>query len=418
MKIAVLGAGGREHAIADKFAQSIGWKNIFTLPGNAGIPNSHDIAINNFEGIQDFCIKNNIELIFVGPEIPLTNGIVDFFDNSPIKVFGPDKHAAQLEGSKIWAKNFMNKYGIKTAESRSFNSIAEAQDFAVQKNGNIVIKYDGLAGGKGVFVCSSIQETEQAFIELEQQYGKKFPFLIEDKISGNEISIIGFTDGKNIQLLLPSQDHKQLLEGDKGPNTGGMGVFSPVPFCDEALIEAINKEIITPTLKGIQSEAFDFRGFLFFGMMLTEKGPKLLEYNVRFGDPEAEVMLPALESDLLSLLLATLSKEKTSNLSTKELKFKSGYFVDVVQVSGGYPGKYEKGFLISGLESIEEETLVFHAGTRKEHHRILSNGGRVLNVVAHGDTLEEAITKVYKECGKISFKNNFYRKDIGTRKKS
>jgi phosphoribosylamine--glycine ligase len=412
MKIAVIGSGGREHALAWKFAQSEGWGNVFTLPGNGGIPNSHPMDISDFEAIRSFCEAKEIELIFVGPEDPLSNGIVNYFrENTDILIFGPDKRAAQLEGSKIFAKEFMHKHGVATADFKIFRSTAGALEYAASKNGNLVIKYDGLAAGKGVFVCDNMQEVEDALAELETQYGTDFSFLMEDKIIGDEISIIGFTDGKNIRLLLPSQDHKQLLDGDKGPNTGGMGAMCPVPFCDEALMSKIWEKAVTPTLNGLQTEGFDYKGVVYFGLMIGENGPELLEYNARLGDPETEVILPSLKTDLKDLVLACLD----GTLEQLQLEFNEGYFVDIVQVSGGYPKAYKKGFPINGLDTVEEDILVFHAGTKLENGQIVTNGGRVFNVVAHASTLDEAIEKAYKACEKISFEGHFYRKDIGKR---
>lgn len=412
MKVAVIGSGGREHALAWKFAESEGWGNVFTLPGNGGIPNSHPMDISDFEAIRSFCETKEIELIFVGPEDPLSNGIVNYFrENTDILIFGPDKRAAQLEGSKIFAKEFMHKHGVATADFKIFRSTIGALEYAATKNGNLVIKYDGLAAGKGVFVCDNMQEVEGALAELEAQYGTDFSFLMEDKIIGDEISIIGFTDGKNIRLLLPSQDHKQLLDGDKGPNTGGMGAICPVPFCDEALMGQIWEKAVTPTLNGLKAEGFDYKGVVYFGLMIGENGPELLEYNARLGDPETEVILPSLKTDLKDLVLACLN----GTLDQLQLEFNEGYFVDIVQVSGGYPKAYKKGFPIKGLETVDEDILVFHAGTKLENGHVLSNGGRVLNVVAQASTLDRAIEKAYSACANISFEGHFYRKDIGKR---
>lgn len=412
MNIAIIGSGGREHAIAWKLAQSVGWDKVFTLSGNGGIPNSIALNTSNFEEIEAFCQEKKIELIIVGPELPLTEGIVNYFEKSDIKVFGPDKTAAQLEGSKIWAKEFMQKYGVQTADFEAFQDTKTAYQKIADMQGNLVVKYDGLAGGKGVFVCDNKKEAKEALKILGKKYGEKIPFLIEEKIVGDEISIIGLTDGKNIQLLQPSQDHKQLNEGDIGPNTGGMGAFSPVDFCDEALMENIQKKIIEPTLKGIQSEDLNYKGFIYFGLMIREKEPYLLEYNVRLGDPETEVLLPALKSDLKDLILACFD----GTLENQKPVFYEGYFVDVVQVSTGYPNKYETGFAVQGLYTLTDKDLVFHAGTIKEKGILRTNGGRVLNVVGNGKDLATAIDNAYKLCEKIHFKGCYYRKDIGRRK--
>ncbi len=411
MKIAIIGSGGREHAISWKFAQTAGIDNVFTLPGNGGIPNSHAVDTADFSAIEEFCGEKDIDLIFVGPEQALSEGITDYFAGKKQSVFGPDKQAAKLEASKIFAKNFMKKYGVSTADFKSFNHIDQASKTIEEKQGNLVIKFDGLAAGKGVFVCSNTDEAKQALNELKASYGEELDFIIEDKISGDEISLIGFTDGKTVKLLQASQDHKQLNDGDTGPNTGGMGAYSPVKELSEALMQKIKAQIINPTLQGIQSEKMNYKGVIYFGIMIKDTVPYLLEYNVRFGDPETQVLLPALKNDLYQIVDACLSQ----SLDTIEFKFEKGFFADIVLVSGGYPKQYEKGCVINGLNSIAENTLVFHAGTRKEADLMLTNGGRVLNIVAKGSTLNDALDNAYKEAEKIYFKNMFYRKDIGKR---
>lgn len=410
MKIAIIGSGGREHALAWKLAKDLGEQAVYALPGNGGIPNSHPIDISDFEAIQTFCEANDITYIFVGPEVPLADGIVDYFNQTKIKALGPCKDAARLEGSKIFSKNFMKKYGVATAAFHTFSEVSEAEEIVHEMDGDLVIKYDGLAAGKGVFVCDNVQEALDALDEMRAQYGEECPFLIEDKIVGDEISIIGFTDGQNIQLLLPSQDHKQLNDGDTGPNTGGMGVMCPVPFWNDDLAQEIDEKIVQPTLKGIQAEKMNYKGVIYFGIMMGENGPELLEYNVRFGDPETEVLLPSLKTDLSKIVKACLN----GTLGELTLEFEDGFFVDVVQVSGGYPKSYQKGYEIHGLSEVND-AIVFHAGTKVQEGKIVTNGGRVLNIVAQGETLDAAIQKAYEECKKVSFKDNFYRKDIGQR---
>ncbi|WMX15448.1 MULTISPECIES: phosphoribosylamine--glycine ligase [unclassified Aureispira] len=410
MKIAIIGSGGREHALAWKLAKDLGEQAVYALPGNGGIPNSHPIDISDFEAIQTFCEANDITYIFVGPEVPLADGIVDYFNQTTIKALGPCKDAARLEGSKIFSKNFMKKYGVATAAFHTFSEVSEAEEIVHEMDGDLVIKYDGLAAGKGVFVCDNVQEALDALDEMRAQYGEECPFLIEDKIVGDEISIIGFTDGQNIQLLLPSQDHKQLNDGDTGPNTGGMGVMCPVPFWNDDLAQEIDEKIVQPTLKGIQAEKMNYKGVIYFGIMMGENGPELLEYNVRFGDPETEVLLPSLKTDLSKIVKACLN----GTLGELTLEFEDGFFVDVVQVSGGYPKSYQKGYEIHGLSEVND-AIVFHAGTKVQEGKIVTNGGRVLNIVAQGETLDAAIQKAYEECKKVSFKDNFYRKDIGQR---
>lgn len=411
MKIAVIGSGGREHALSWKLAQTLGQERVYTLPGNDGIPNSHPMDILDFEAIQQFCQAEQINYIFVGPEVPLVAGIVDFFKGNSIQVLGPSQAAAQLEGSKIFSKQFMQKHGVATAPFEAFETITAAEEKVKAMQGNLVIKYSGLAAGKGVYVCDNEKEAFEALEDLRKQYSEQCSFLIEEKIQGDELSLIGFTDGQNIQLLLPSQDHKQLLDGDKGPNTGGMGAFCPVPFWTEELAATIEEKIVAPTLRGIQADNMDYKGVLYFGIMLGEHGPELLEYNVRFGDPETEVLLPALKTDLATIVQACL-KETLGELT---LEFEEGYFVDVVQVSGGYPKNYQKGFPIQGLEQAQQEALVFQAGTKLVDGKLCTNGGRVLNIVAQGATLEEAIQKAYQACEQVTFEGHYYRKDIGQR---
>ena len=418
MKIAVIGSGGREHAVAWKLAQSKSADKVFVLPGNGGTENNVPIDVNDFAGIKKFCESEEIELIFVGPEDPLANGIVNYFADTDIMVFGPDKEAAQLEGSKVYAKKFMRKYGVATAEYHEFGGVQNdccqqftifPQDTIKKMQGNCVIKFDGLAAGKGVFVCSSIEEAEDAVKEIKQTYGEDAHFLIEEKLIGKELSILAFTDGESYQILLPSQDHKQLLDGDKGPNTGGMGAFCPVPFYTDELKKQIEEDAIIPTINGLKEENFNFKGIIYIGLMITDKGPKVLEYNVRLGDPETEVVLPALQSDLLELVLACFD----GSLLDFEVEFNEGYFVDVVLASGGYPKAYKKGIEICGLE--EPNELVFHAGTKKNGGKLLTSGGRVLNVVAHGSSLDEAIANTYEKVKSVYFDEMYFRKDIGKR---
>jgi len=410
-KIAVLGSGGREHALSWKLSQELGQENVYTLPGNGGIPNSHNIDISDFEALENFLKKENIDFVFVGPEQPLSEGIVDFFQGSDIKVTGPSQAAARLESSKIFAKKFMEKYGVSTSPFHVFDHIEQAAELIREKKGNLVIKFDGLAGGKGVFVCSTKQEAFDALAQLEKKYGKQVDFLIEDKIPGDEISLIAFTDGKHIKNLLVSQDHKQLLEGDKGPNTGGMGAYAPVSV-PSGLMKKIEEKIIHPTLKGIQKENFHYKGVIYFGIMVKNSEPYLLEYNVRFGDPETEVLLPALKTGLFEILQAV----EEGNLKKINPEFHPGYFADVVLVSRGYPAKYETGKEIHGLENLPGDILVFHAGTKQQNGQYFTAGGRVLNIVGHGETPSEALEKAYEGAEKINFEGKFYRRDIGQRR--
>lgn len=409
MKIAVIGSGGREHAIAWKLSTHTNPDDIWVIPGNGGTKNNVPLNMSDFKEVKRFCLQRGIELVVVGPEQPLVDGIVNYFQDTDVKVFGPDKKAARLEGSKIWAKQFMQKYDVATANFWLFKNESETRDFIASMNGDLVIKYDGLAAGKGVFVCSSIAEAHRALDEIKRSYGSTARFLIERKLKGQEISIIGITDGQHIKMLLPSQDHKPIYNGDRGPNTGGMGAYSPVPFCDDALMNAIIKKAVEPTLEGIRAEKLNFRGVIYFGLMITEDGPKVLEYNVRLGDPETEVIFPALKSELLQLVLSSFN----GTLKDFPIEFNAGYYVDVVLASGGYPGSYEKDYQITGFDKLNSDTMVFHAGTRKVENKIVTAGGRVLNIVTRGNDLESAIDNAYSECKKIHFEKMYYRTDIG-----
>jgi len=411
MKVAILGSGGREHALAWKLEQDVGKENIFLIPGNGGT--GHNVSLNpmDFQSVKNYCEDQNIDRLIVGPEDPLAHGIYDYFEGSPVKVFGPSRKAAQLEASKIFSKNFMKKHGVATARCYFSSEPGKPDNFIQALNGQVVVKYDGLAAGKGVMVCSSEKEAKEAISEIRKKYGNNAPYLLEERLTGREMSLIGITDGQTIKLLLPSQDHKQAFEGDKGPNTGGMGAYCPVPWYNESMADTVYQEIIEPTIRGFREEKFIYHGVVYFGIMMTDQGPKVLEYNVRFGDPETEVILPALKSSLTDLIEASLN----GTLDSVIAQFHTDTFVDVVLASGGYPGSYKKGFEITGAENLSPETLLFHAGTIREGTRLLTNGGRVLNVVSRGMDLKEAIGKVYPETEKIHFMEKYLRRDIGQR---
>ena len=409
--IGVIGSGGREHAICWKLAQSLPTQNIYALPGNGGTHNNVQVNIDNFDDVLRTCNDLNIDLVVVGPEAPLAAGMADYLDSMGLPVFGPTRKAARLESSKLWAKDFMVRNGVKTPRHWRFDSAAEARGLLEELHGDAVIKFDGLAGGKGVYVCWDIHSARAALQDLAARYGDKASFLVEERLDGQEVSILGFTDGESIRLLSPSQDHKQLYDGDSGPNTGGMGAFCPVPQLDSALLRSIREDIVQPTIAGLQAESLDYRGVIYFGLMITRSGPQLLEYNVRLGDPEAEVLLPALKSDLVQLLEATVERR----LHEVSLEFHPGYFVDVVLTSRGYPANYETGHRITGLERLSDDALVFHGGTRNTEHGLLTSGGRVLNIVARGATLDEAIRRAYLEVDKVHFDGMNCRTDIGRR---
>ncbi len=411
MNVAVVGSGGREHALAWKLSQSPLADRVLVLPGNGGTRDNLTVSTEDFRGLEVLCREYGIDLLVVGPEAPLVQGIRDHFRGSGIRVFGPSAAAARLEGSKIFAKEFMQRHGVATAEFRRFGAPQDARDFVTAQLGNVVIKYDGLAAGKGVFVTSTVEEALGALDEIRRVYGEHALLLVEEKLVGQEISILGITDGNGLQLLTPSQDHKQRFEGDQGPMTGGMGAFCPVPHCDDRLLRRIMDDVVMPTMAGIQADQMDYVGVIYFGLMVTKNGPRLLEYNVRLGDPETEVVLPKLKSDLVSLILSCFD----GTLGDQQLEFNPGYYVDVVLASEGYPGAYPKGIPIEGLEHVPTGGLVFHAGTGWKDGKLVTTGGRVLNVVGQGETLEEAIADAYGLVERISFSSRVYRTDIGRR---
>jgi phosphoribosylamine--glycine ligase len=412
MNVAIIGSGGREHSIAWKIRRSSLAGEIYVLPGNGGIRESFKVDINDFNTVKEFCIGHKVELIIIGPEVPLAKGMADYFEESEIKVFGPKKEAARLESSKIWAKRFMQKYGIPTASFKVFEkpiNIKEVEKAISEFKGNVVLKYDGLAAGKGVYVCNSAKEANEALGKLKVSYGENLEIILEEKLIGNEISIIGIIDGMSIKLLSESRDHKRLRDDDRGPNTGGMGAFTPVDLYTPELKKQIEESIIKPTLCGLQSENIEYMGVLYFGILIADGKPKLLEYNVRFGDPETEVILPALRNDLLQLIFDCIE----GRLSETEIELDSKFFLDVVAVSGGYPDSYENGYEIKGLDDVGNDIVIFHAGTKSENGKIYTSGGRVLNIVASGNDFESARLKVYSALEKISFNGMYYRKDIG-----
>ena len=409
MKIAVIGRGGREHALAWKLAQDAGAENVFCLPGNGGTANNRPIAEHDFAGIRSFCETEDIELVVVGPEAPLARGLVDLLAGAKIRVFGPTRAAARLESSKTWAKQFMQRHGIATAAGAFFESVRAATEHVRTQRGGLVVKYSGLAAGKGVFVCPDPAEAPAALQEIGRRHGPNAPIVVEELLEGPEVSIMGVVSGAAIQLFPASRDHKRLLNGDRGPNTGGMGAYAPVPDVDAAQLGEIRRTIVEPTLQGLAAEGIAYRGFLYFGLMLTAAGPKLLEYNARLGDPEAEVLLPALDGPLLPTLLASFD----GALERHPFAIKPGAVVDVVLAAGGYPGDVRTGVPISGHDQVD--ALVFHSGTEIRNGALTVAGGRVLNVVAHGADLAAARQKAYAACAKIRFDGMQYRTDIGGR---
>ncbi|NQU95370.1 MAG: phosphoribosylamine--glycine ligase [Candidatus Omnitrophica bacterium] len=420
MKVLVIGQGGREHALLWKLKQSKDIKELFSAPGNGGtaeIAENVDIKANDLEGLSKFCEDKKIDFTIVGPEAPLAEGIVDLFNKKGLKIFGPTKASAQLEASKVFTKELCESEKIPTAWFKTFNDAQKAKDFVKSKGAPIVIKKDGLAEGKGVIVANTEAEAIDAIdkIVVEKAFGASGnKVIVEECLEGEEASVIVLSDGENIVPLASSQDHKRVFDQDKGANTGGMGAYSPAPVVTDDIFNETISKIIKPTIAGMKKRNTPHKGVLYAGIMITEDGPKLLEYNVRFGDPETQAILPRLDSDLLELIERAMS----GSLADFKLKWRKKSCACIVMASGGYPGRYEKGKEITGIEKARElqDVLVFHAGTKLEKtNKILTSGGRVLNVVALGDNIEKAISTAYKACDKIKFDNAHFRKDIGFR---
>lgn len=419
MNILLLGSGGREHALAWKMLQSPLCHSLFVAPGNAGtaaIATNVSLSVNDFESIGAFVLSNSVQMVVVGPEEPLVKGIYDFFKNNKalqhIPVIGPSAEGAKLEGSKEYAKEFLVKHGIPTAAYKSFTAATteEGCRFLETLKPPYVLKADGLAAGKGVVILTDLTEAQQ---ELRQMLGGKFgnastKVVVEEFLDGIELSCFVLTDGKSYKILPTAKDYKRIGEGDTGLNTGGMGAISPVPFADAVFMEKIENRIIKPTVEGLKAENIDYRGFIFIGLIKVGDDPYVIEYNVRMGDPETEVVIPRIESDLVELFMA-VSGEKLENTS---LKLTSHTAATVMMVSGGYPESYENGKIISGLEGIEG-SLVFHAGTATQGSDVVTNGGRVIAVTSFGNTITEATKKSYQNIAKLHFDKMYYRKDIG-----
>lgn len=419
MKVLVIGSGGREHAIIWKLKQNKNIDKIYCAPGNGGtalIAENVNIKDDDITGLVTFAYNEKIDYTIVGPEVPLTMGITDVFEAHGLKVFGPSKKAAEIEGSKAFSKDLMAYKNIPTAEFKIFESQSKAKAYLETYSGPIVVKADGLAAGKGVYVCKDNKEAIVAVEEImvEKQFGNAGDVIVlEEFLEGQEISILAFTDGYTIKPMPATQDHKQIFDNDKGPNTGGMGTVTPIDLYDENSAKIVMEKVLKPTIDGMREKDRLFKGILFTGLMMTKNGPKVLEYNCRFGDPETEALMVSLDSDLLDIMEAV----NNNKLQETETKYKDGYVANVVLASGGYPGKYEKGKLITGLDDVDSDITVFHAGTKLENNNIYTNGGRVLDVAGHGKTLDEALQKVYKNIEKIDFEGKYCRKDIGFRLK-
>lgn len=417
MKILIVGSGGREHTLAWKLKQSRLVKKIFVAPGNPGIDlisQTINIKADNINGLADFAYKNRIDLTVVGPEVPLTMGIVNEFEKRKLRIFGPTKEAAEIEGSKAFAKEFMRKYHIPTAPFQVFSDPAEAISFVKTAPLPIVIKADGLAAGKGAIVARTLEEAIETIENIMNKkiFGKAGDkVVIETFLEGQELSVMAFTDGKSIKTMLPSQDHKQIGEGDIGPNTGGMGAYCPVSFVDDSTMKFIEEHILEPAVSGIKREGRPYKGILYAGLMLTDSGPKVVEFNCRFGDPETQAVLPLLKSDLADIFIAIIDGDLSI---INNLEWDSGAAACVVLASNGYPGKTETGKRIFGLKNYSNrDCFLFHAGTRKDGKHWKTAGGRVVGLTSVDRDLPKALAKAYEIIDGIRFDGMVYRTDIG-----
>ena len=419
MRVLVIGSGGREHALAWKIAQSPLVKKVFCAPGNAGTANvaeNIDIPSDNVDALLQFATVTGIGLTIVGPEQPLVKGLVDSFEESGLRVFGPSQRAAEIEGSKVFCKDLMKKYGIPTARYESFDSPDQVKLFT-KEDEPVVVKASGLAAGKGVILCSNAEEARSAVqsIMQEKAFGNAGDqVVVEEFLTGQEVSLLAFTDGKTVLPLDSAQDHKAAFDGDKGPNTGGMGAYSPALVFTEKLKQQVIDEIMIPTVRAMAKEGRYYRGILYAGLMLTESGPKVLEFNARFGDPETQPIMMRIKNDIVPIFEACID----GTLAKQSLQWRQDPTVCVVMAAKGYPSSYEKGKEISGLNSDENrQAVVFHAGTKLENGKVLTNGGRVLGVTALGSDINQAIKNAYSAVDKIKWDGVHYRKDIGNKAK-
>ena len=415
MIIGVIGSGGREHAICEKILQSKKIEKLYCFPGNAGtnsIAKNVKIKIDEFDKIKNFVINNKIDFLIVGPEKPLVNGIVDFFQKHNIKIFGPEKIASQLEGSKIFTKKLCEKYRIPTAKFGIFKNLEETNLFLKTSKFPLVVKADGLAAGKGVYICENIETAKNAIKEIfNGKFGIAKNILIEEFLSGEEMSYFIISDGKTFKKFQTAQDHKRVLEGDKGKNTGGMGAYSPSRLINGNLDKKIINKIIKPTLKGLKDMGTSFKGFLYAGLMIVNNEPYLIEYNVRMGDPECQTILPKLKTDIIDIFTACCE----NNLSSVNIEWHEEKSLCIVVCSKGYPDKYKNNILIKNIEKIhlQQKEFIFHAGTKINKKKIYSNGGRVLNFVVLSNNFKSSKKKAIQLIRKLNWSNGFYRKDIG-----
>lgn len=415
MKVLIIGSGGREHTLAWKFTQSKKVTEVFVAPGNDGMKDVATIvpiSEANHDELVHFAKEAKIDLTVVGPEAPLSAGVVDAFEAAGLVAFGPRKNAALIEGSKSFAKEMMKKYNIPTGAYETFTSFAEAKAYVEKHGAPIVIKADGLAAGKGVVVAMTEQEAIDALHDMleDDKFGQAGAMVvIEEYLAGEELSLMAFVHGKTVLPMVTSQDHKRVFDNDEGPNTGGMGAYSPVPQFDDSLVQEAVETILQPMAEAMIQEGRTFTGILYAGLMITDKGPKVIEFNARFGDPETQVVLPRLESDLYDVIVKLMNDEP------QELVWSDEAIVGVVMASNGYPGDYTKGAVIEGLENVSNGALVFHAGTKEENGKLVTNGGRVLLVAGKGETLQEAQANAYEEITNVKSDGLFYRRDIANK---
>jgi phosphoribosylamine---glycine ligase len=424
MKVLVVGNGGREHALAWKLLQSPQIERVFCAPGNGGTATMTNcqnlpIKVDDFQGIASACQEYSIPLVIVGPEVPLSKGITDFLQNQGLMVFGPNRMGAQIEASKAWAKALMQEAGIPTAVAAVFTDATAAKSYIKSQGAPIVVKADGLAAGKGVIVAETVEQAQTA---VDTIFGGAFGsagnfVVVEEYLIGQEVSVLALSDGVTVRSLLPAQDHKRIGEGDTGENTGGMGVYAPTPIATEAFMEKVQKDILDKTVACLRKRGIDYRGVLYAGLMVTPSGEaKVLEFNCRFGDPETQVVLPMLETPLIDLILACV-EQKLGEMPP--IAWKTGAIATVVAASGGYPGDYETGKVITGISNAEAAgTIVFHAGTKLDNQQLVTDGGRVLNITAIGENFNLALDNAYGGIKYIHFDKMYYRKDIGYRVRS
>ena len=416
MKILVIGSGGREHALVWKISQSPKVSKIYCAPGNAGISQIAqciNISVDKITELADFAQETKIDLTVVGPELSLSLGIVDEFNQRGLKIFGPTKIATEIESSKVFSKNMMKKYHIPTADYATFNDMKEALTHIKKRQFPLVLKADGLAAGKGVFIVHGMEEAEASLDSLmnEKIFGDAGrQVIVEDFLEGEEVSVLAFSDGTNVIPMVSSQDHKKIYDHDQGPNTGGMGAYSPVPFYDENSKDEVLGQILKPIISGLKKEGREYKFVIYSGLVFTKNGIKVLEFNARFGDPETQVILPGMETDIVEIFMAVIEGQ----LPTIDIKWNNNSVVCVIAASGGYPAKYQKGKIISGLEKLEnkKDAYVFHAGTKYQDEKIVTSGGRVLGMTAWAENISDAKKKAYESIKKIDFKDMYYRKDI------